>query len=164
MWQFHCTDASRKCSEGNKKMLLFPPYYAPPLLQQGPVWHFPSSWGESSPPDNESERSDKKVGMLEDHEGKVCQPDRQGWGAKTPRPARGERFCRHHLWRGGDPKYSLVLSEFLMFNAVFIWSLPLWSSHSQMRAGFYFPLSFESKDESHSHVFHCRWQYDSAGG
>lgn len=45
-------------------MLLFfsPPYYAP-LLQQGPlpVWHFPSSWGESSPPDNETERSDKKV-------------------------------------------------------------------------------------------------------
>lgn len=88
----HGGDASRKCGESSrKKMLLFflslPPFYYAPLLQQGPlpVWHFQSSWGESSPSDNETERSTKKVReTLEDRRGKVCQPDRQEEGQNNP--------------------------------------------------------------------------------
>lgn len=62
MWHLHGRDAGERCSGSSKNVVIFSSYYAP-LLQHGPlaVWHFPSSWGESSPPDNEAERSDKKV-------------------------------------------------------------------------------------------------------
>lgn len=62
MWHLHLRDANKKrCSESSENVI-FSSYYAP-LLQHGPlpVWHFPSSWGESSQPDNEAQSSDKKV-------------------------------------------------------------------------------------------------------
>lgn len=66
-----------------KKKCCYFPFYAP-LLQQGPVWHFPSSWGESSQPDNETETSGKKVRNAGGPQGKVCKPDRQGGGRGKP--------------------------------------------------------------------------------
>lgn len=85
MWHFHCTDASTKRSEGNKKKCCyFPPYYAPhPPTAAGACMTFPKQLGwEFTTRQRVWEKRQEGREALEDHGGKVRQPGRQRWGAK----------------------------------------------------------------------------------